>query len=84
MDAMVQLEMAMGPVPRFPTENSSIRKPGWLHFTLHEELNGGRIVPVGSGGDGYGIRSVPDPHGARISRQQRIRSMELRPSDRHI
>ncbi len=45
--------IAIGPVHRFPTVNSPIRR-GWLELVLHGDINGRRHVPVGftGGGDG--------------------------------
>ena len=53
----VQLQMAMGPDPRFPAGNSPIRGRGWEQICPHGELNGEEMPPVGSHGVGYGCAS---------------------------
>ena len=51
-----------------------------MQFAPHGELNGRKTIPIGSGGDGYGILfPVPDPRGAPYKSQQISGPIELRP-----
>jgi hypothetical protein len=56
----LHLGMAMGPIPRSPAGNSSIRERGWGDNSPRGERYRQESIPIGDSGDGYGL-SPPIP-----------------------
>jgi hypothetical protein len=79
--------MAIGPIPRSPVGNSSIRGRGWGDNTPRGERNGQKPIPIGDGGAGYDLsppipatRRGPDMTGGTITSVSQISSFPISPA----